>query len=269
MNTKIISQYIFLVVLILIQCETNVTNHQNISNPQNVRTPPNGVPSYELSDINNIVWTFDSYIIGRQPVDISSYDPFHLALNDSSFFGDDGCNRYGGRYELKGDTICPRDEWITMRACSNVLSFPWCHFVIPYRYSIRLDQGVFLLNRGDSLYRFTSEFIAEIDSQLLEVRWYLLPDTQVTFLFNHLRDFEAEYKSTESNPFNFGTIGGVYGLGSENKILFYERREWGQGIAWAYYLKNILNSNIYIIKNDTLILMVENDSTSFKFIGMK
>ena len=225
--------------------------------------------SYEISDIKNIVWTLESFKIGDQKVDLSSYAPFHLVYDDSLFLGDDGCNKYGGIYETNGDSVFPVDAWITEMACNNVKSFSWEHLAEPYGYQIQFLNGELMLYRDDSIYLYRSNFLEDVDSLLVNKSWDLTSNELIILFFDETRAFEAKYYCNDCDAIGYGTIGGIYGIGDSNTILFYETNYGGSGVEWYNYLKRILSSSSYSIEDSLLILFNESDNTVFEFSLMQ
>ena len=229
------------------------------------RESGNVVESHHMSDIENIVWTLESLEIGVQPIDLSSYAPFHLIYGDSSFSGDDGCNRYGGIYHTKCDTVVPARVTATEMACSNINSFSWQHLTAPYRYQILLVNGELMLHRSDSIYTYRSGFLEDVDSSLVDKSWSLTSNVLVTLALDDNRGFQAGYDCDDSDNAGCGTIGGIYGIGDNNTILFYKTRSGGSGLQWYRYLMRILSSSSYSIEDDLLIFSNEGDSVTFEF----
>ncbi len=219
-------------------------------------------PSSDLiSYAKNIVWTLESYEIAGQAIDLSSYPPFNLVYGDSVFFGDDGCNSYEGIYETNGDSIFPKDLGITALCGSNGF-FSALHLGEPYRYKLHLENSELTLFHSDSIYTYRSDFLEDVDSLLIDKKWILTSDANVTLFFFEDRIFEANYDQKNSN-IGSGTIGGIYGIGNNNTILFYDTESSGSGLQWYHYLKTILNSPSYIVENNLLILF--SDSATFEF----
>lgn len=221
--------------------------------------------SYEISDIENIVWTLESLEIGVQPIDLSSYAPLHLIYDDSLFFGDDGCNKYGGIYYANGDTVLPARVWITEMFCDNINSFSLQHLTEPYRYQILLANSELMLHKSDSTYTYRSDFLEDVDSLLIDKSWSLTSNVLVTLVFGDTRAFQAGYDCDDSDNAGCGTIGGVYGIGDSNTILFYVTNSGGSGLQWYRYLRRILSSSSYSVEDDLLILSNESDSATFEF----
>lgn len=245
-----------LLILFTTSCDKIITESGNVDE------------LYEISDIKNIVWTLESFEIGGQTIDLSSYAPFHLVYDDSLFFGDDGCNKYGGIYNTNGDTALIVDAWITDMACDNVNSFSWEHLTEPYRYQIQFANSELMLSNNDSIYTYISNFLEDVDSLLIDKSWSLTSNVLVTLVFDETRAFEAEYNCNDSDSVGCGTIGGIYGIGDSNTILFYDTNSGGSGIEWNNYLKRILSSSSYIIEDSLLILSNKSDNTTFEFSVM-
>ncbi|MCG8603448.1 META domain-containing protein, partial [bacterium] len=81
-----------------------------------------------LSDVKHVIWTFDSQLQDGTRVDLSSFEPFNLIFAEGDFFGDDGCNFYGAKYEIQSDRIVPIDLAITDQLC-DIQSLPVDHLV--------------------------------------------------------------------------------------------------------------------------------------------
>lgn len=246
-----------LLILFTISCNKIITESGNVDE------------SYEISDIKKIVWTLEFFEIGGQTIDLSSYAPFHLVYDDSLFFGDDGCNKYGGIYYTNGDTVLPVNTWITEIACSNINSFSWEYLTELYRYQIQFTNSQLMLYKSDSIYTYRSNFLEDVDGLLIDKSWSLTSNMLVTLVFDETRTFEAEYDCNDSDNVGCGTIGGIYGMGDSNTILFYETNGSGSGVEWHNYLKRILSSSSYRIEDSLLILSNESDSATFEFYVME
>lgn len=242
-----------LLILFTISCGKNSTESGNVDEP------------YEISHVKKIVWTLESYEIAGQIIDLSSYAPFHLVYDDSLFLGDDGCNKYGVIYDTNGDSVLPVHAWITEMYCHNVNSFSWEHLREPYTYQIRFENNELAINTTDAIYTYRSDFLEDVDSLLIGKIWSLTSNILVTLVFDETRTFRAEYDCDDSDNSGCGTIGGIYGIGNGNTILFYETNGGGSGVEWYNYLKRILSSSLYSIENNLLILFNESDSTTFEF----
>ena len=240
-------------ILFTISCDKIITESGNVD------------VSYEISDIKNIVWTLESFKIGGQTIDLSSYAPFHLVYDDSLFLGDDGCNRYGGIYYTNGDTVLPVDAWITEIACTNINSFSWQYLTESYRYQIQFTNSELMLYKSDSIYTYRSNFLEDVESLLIDKSWSLTSNVLVTLVFDETRAFETEYDCNDSDNVGCGRIGGIYGIGDSNTILFYETNSGGSGVEWNSYLKRILSSSSYGIEDSLLILSNESDNMTFEF----
>ena len=107
---------------------------------------------FQITDVVNVIWTLESQDIGGQEVDLSTYLPFHLVFGAGEFFGDDGCNSYGARYEVKSDRIIPGDFAMTDQLC-NVESFPTQHLVEPYRLRIHKNELKIFVDKSTYVYR--------------------------------------------------------------------------------------------------------------------
>ncbi len=250
---------VILLILFAVGCEKNTTEliGKDESN--------NSEGSYELSDIKNIIWTLEFYEMKGQAIELSSYAPFHLAFDDSLFFGDDGCNHYGGLCRTTGDSVVPLNCWITEIACSNISSASWWHLTFPYKYEIRLKTRELTLYTGDSKYIYKSNFLEDVDSLLIDKTWSLTSNPLVTLFFDKTRKFQAEYNCDAGDDSGCGTTWGIYGIGDGNSILFYGTGSSGYGSAWLDYLKSILRSSAYSVENSSLILSNADAGTAFKF----
>ena len=246
-----------LFIMFTISCEKNITKLINTDD------------SYKIADIKNFVWTLESYEINGQLIDLSSYEPFHLVYDDSLFFGDDGCNQYGGIYETNGNSVIPADFWITEIACTNINTFTWLHLTKPYRYDILFENSEMMLYQSNSRYTYRSNFLENADSLLIDKTWSLKSNELVKLAFDKTRVFEAKYDCDNMNNSGCGIVGGIYGIGAAHTILFYETNSSGSGIKWHAYLKKLLSSSSYSIKDSLLILSNESDSTTFEFMMME
>ena len=253
--------FIVFVTSIFLMCQVRI--NANDDNRENVCNIPRMVdPGSDLiSNVKNILWTLNFYEIAGQVIDFSSYQPFNLVYGDSVFFGDDGCNSYEGIYKTNGDSIYPRDFGITALCGSNGF-FSALHLGKPYQYRLQLENSELKHFCNDSTYTFKSDFVKDVDSLLVSKNWILTTNANVTLFFSEDRIFEANYDQKNSN-IGSGTIGGIYGIGENNTILFYDTKSCGSGLQWYHYLKTVLSSPSYIVENNLLILF--SDSSTFEF----
>lgn len=222
----------------------------------------------------NIVWTVESYEIDGNAQNISSYEPFHLVYGDSLFFGDDGCNTYGGLYEVHEDSVFPGDWWMTLLFC-DVVSFPVEHLTEAYRYDIQIDRRELIISAGDSVYIYRSNFLNEIDSLFPHKEWVLKSSSDFEFeqilgegvrivlRLDENRGFEAEWVcARDPDNYGCGEIQGLFGIGDKRSIRFYRTGARGTGTEWSRYLTRILKSSYYEASDSTLTL---SDSALFEF----
>jgi len=116
---------LFILVTFIIGCNNNTTGPSIVEN------------ATTISDICRIIWTLESFQIDNMEIDLSNYLPFNLLFDDSTFLGDDGCDKYSGYYEIHGDTLVPKQVGKTL-LCDGTNLFPLNHLITPYRYKINL-----------------------------------------------------------------------------------------------------------------------------------
>lgn len=241
-------------------------------------TEPEEEISVKISDVRNMVWTLEGFEIGGQSQDPSSYEPFHLVYGDSLFHGDDGCNNYGGVYEVQKDRVFPGDWWMTEMACPSIQTFSVDHLIEPYRYGIQIDENELVISSGDSIYTYRSDHLKDVDSLLLDREWVLNSASapgldelvgrglQITLEFDSERGFEAEWVcGTSKYYYGCGEIRGLYGIGNSHSILFYETGSGGRGVQWREYLNRILSSSFYQVSDTLLVLEDSGGTETFEF----
>ncbi len=225
-------------------------------------TSPIDVPP--MFPISNILWTLESVETEGKAVDLSPYTPFHLVYTDRGFFGDDGCNHFTGIYRISGDTVITTNARITKKACINMNRFSWGFLSEPYHYQIRLSDGELTLQNDRSVYTFGSDFTEDVDSRLIHKDWRLTSNPSVRLSFDATRTFQSEYICGDDDT-GCGSMGGVFGIGEDNTIMFYRNEGGGSDDGWSGLLKSILRSSSYMVRDGTLTLTNESDGATFEF----
>ena len=242
-------------------------------------TKPEDETPLVISDVMNIVWTLDSYELEGQAMDLSTYEPFHLVYGGGEFFGDDGCNRYGGIYETNGDAIFPGyDTWMTLGSC-DVKSFSMEHLTEANSYTIQADNSELTIHTSDAIYTYKSNFLKDVDSLLIDKKWVLTSSNDpqyeeiktqqlhstLTFDQNRVFNSTVKWYSADENVLLYNETYGVYGIGSNNTILFYHKGGGGKGSQPLFFARKILSSSSYSVEDNSLILFNEGDNTAFEF----
>jgi heat shock protein HslJ len=238
-------------------------------------TEPQDKPVLRIADVTNIVWTLEGYEIAGEDIDLSSYELFHLIYDPEAYVGDDGCNKYGGTYEIKGDSVLPKSGWITLLNC-DTNNFSFQHLTEPYK--VRIDSNELMINRDDAAYTYRSNFMNSIaNSPLANKTWELIfsndPEFELLKLQNNSpklilnmdRSFKINWFCVDNIFFECNEIIGVFGTGKSESILFYRRGSSIAGDIGLRFVAKILSSSSYGVHNDILTLFNKSDSTTFEF----
>jgi heat shock protein HslJ len=231
--------------------------------------------AFEISDIKNIVWTLQAVEKAGRVANIPV--TFHLIYNEERFFGDDGCNSFGGRYEARNDSIFPDDIIQTEKACANA-TFPIQHLAEPYRMQIAKNE--LRLFAKDAIYTYKSDVTDSITNNPLIKTWILSAATDPEFadiqrqqliptlLFDESRGFKLAWYCASGNTFGCDEIFGIFGVGAGGKILFYPTG-WQQHAPGSEFMQRILSASSYSFAEETLLLFNESTGAMFEFKAVR
>ncbi len=205
--------------------------------------------SLPVSQAHKLIWTLDK----------SGYEPFNLIFNREQFFGDDGCNAFGGSYETRNDSIFPGQVSQTLKLC-DVKGFPILHLTQPYR--IHVASGVLLLFTQQGLFAYKSAVTDSIKDSPVLGNWVLHTSTEPEFSYiqrqalipkltvDATRQFKIEWYCVPENPFGCDEISGLFGLGGA-RIKFYKTgwKNHGDGLG---FVERILGCTEYTVESDSL-----------------
>ena len=225
-----------------------------------------------ISDITNIIWTLDE----------SGYAPFHLIYSLGHFFGDDGCNRFGGAYEARNDSVFPTDVAQTQQLCS-VNAFPLQYLAEPYR--IHITRSGLRIFTQEGIFTYRTDVADDIEDSPLIQCWVLAASTDPAFaeiqtsqptptlLFDRNRGFRLAWSRADINSLGYDEVFGIFGTGAGNRILFY-KTGWRRYAQRYDLMERILNSSSYSVNPDTLkapvlILLNESYGSRFEFKTIK
>lgn len=264
-------------LIILTGCENSPRNpmESQTNNPELQRG---------IADINNIVWTLASVEEDGNQVDISWYPPFRLLFDDTQFHGDDGCNWFNGPYEARNDSVYPGNIAQTLRLCIRA-SFSISHLTKPYR--IEIDKNDLHIYAGSGAFHYRSAASDSVrNSELTSLKNFRLNEstdpeypaiqsqlTIPTLIFDDDRTFKLTwYGSDNDSLFESNQLSGIFGLGEDGTVLFYqmEGSYTGPGSIAENFMQRILESSSYVIekhepKGAKLILFNENNGARFEF----
>ncbi len=237
-----------------------------------------------VSEVNNIVWTLAKAQEKGSDVDISRLPAFHLIFDENQFFGDDGCNWFGAQYEMKNDSIYPEALSETWRLCIRA-SFSVQHLTEPFQVSIS-GSGL-QIKRAQSVYTYKSEVRDSIENSGLVGGWQLHDSTDPEFAdiqtqgliptlsFDENRTFEIVWYCVDESSFGCDQIGGIFGVGKNGAVLFYQREGayHGEG-AGEGFMQRILGSNSFEIdpgvqKAAVLKLVNEANNATYEFSAIR
>jgi hypothetical protein len=197
-------------------------------------------------------------------VDLSSFEPFNLIFAESQFFGDDGCNSFGAKYEIKDGVIVPKDFVMTAQICP-VQNLPLAHLVESFR--IRIRGAELRISALNSDYVYKTEFSNRIDdSPLLAREWKLAasndpefadintPKLRPVLQFDGERTFKIAWNCDQDNVFGCSEIPGLFGVGDAKRIQFYRKGGQVSGTRGLDLVERILGSSSYDFEDNSLTL---------------
>lgn len=242
---------------------------------ERVPTAPLAEKRLALAQVNSIVWTLSDCAMTGAKKNLSTYEPVHLVFSDSLFWGDDGCNLYGSRYQSKNDSILPNLFSMTEKACGSVI-FPVQFLSKPFVLTV-YDTRIIIQNQN-SRYTFSSDFTDPIDAiPQYEKPWRLIgatdpmvADIQAKGLVSALvlgknRTFDFALNWQEDNArVNYQT-NGVFGVGDRGVWLFYQQGGSSAGIGPSILAQKILLSNRYQLNQNRLTLINDSDAVQYVF----
>ncbi len=258
--------YVWIATLILFfSCDNSPTD----SDPSSklLRTP------LKFSDVINVIWHLEEFKIAGQQGDAEDFEKFSFIIGDSTFVGFDGCNWYGGRYEIENNKISFFDIGSTEIACNlTVFSVNKLHG----SFNLEITTKRLILSNPDSVLIFSSNTTNDVKGSLLIGKIWQVSDSNApefnllksldllpAFEFYEDRKFRAEWYCSNDNIFGCNDRNGFFGLGDNNIILFWE---WGGSYAHPtglenmednVFIKRIFNSTSYTINNNVLRLSDE------------
>ncbi|MDA0745514.1 MAG: META domain-containing protein [bacterium] len=215
-----------------------------------------GVP-----DIGNFVWTMNR----------SGYEPVQLIFNAEGFHGYDGCNWFGGRYVAKGDSIFPSDVAQTQRGCT-VRTFSIGYLAKPFR--LQVGENELRIFSPDGTFTFKSDVTGSLENSPLVRKWVLKASTDPAFtevqaqnlvptlMLGEDRTFKISWYCVAENSFGCDEISGVFGIGANRKILFYQAG-WKTHAGGLELVERILEASTYTVEMDRL--MLANGGMTYQF----
>jgi hypothetical protein len=211
----------------------------------------------------------------------SDYEPFTYILEERTFVGFDGCNWYGGGYELKDSIVTFYDFSITEMAC-NLIVFPAIELQGAYQLDITTEH--LLLARNDTILTFISHHTNRVEhSPLIGKMWQLTDSNAPEFgrldslnllpviEFDDQRIFSTIWYFSGTNSQACNEKYGFYGLGNDQHILFWQKGSkyaappGTQNMEDARFIDRILQCRTCTITGAILKLINENDGLFFKF----
>ncbi len=267
-STLVVSTVLSALFMIIAGCEST-----------NSLESPASQTEAAIADIRNIVWTLNRAHKNNEDIDLRHLPPFRLLFNDSLFFGDDGCNLYGGRYVSNNDSIFPHDLGQTERLCLQA-TFPVDHLAEPFR--LEIAPARLRVKRSNDVYTYESDFTLKIADTPIIGNWILESSTDADFSeierqqlipmlsFTSNREFKIVWFCQPDNIFDCNELSGIFGIGRAGRILFYRGGSKVSGSQGLAFMGRILDSSVFTIAPDVsnggrLTLVNEGNNTNFKF----
>jgi len=265
--------YVWIAALIvLFSCDNSPTDSDSLS--KTLGTP------LKFSDAINVIWHLEEFKIANQQGDAADFELFTFIIGDSTFLGFDGCNWYGGKYELADNKISFFDIASTEIAC-NLTVFP-CN-QLQDTFNLEITTKRLALSKPDKVLTFSSNTTNDVKGSPLIGKTWQVSDSNApefnliksldllpAFQFYENRKFRVEWYCSNDNIFGCNERNGFFGLGDNHVILFWE---WGgsyscptglENLEDDVFIKRIFNSTSYAINNNVLRLSDEKASLFFE-----
>jgi heat shock protein HslJ len=265
--------YVWIAALILFfSCNNSPTDSDSLS--KTLDTP------LKFSDAINVIWHLEEFKIADQQGDAEEFERFTFIIGDSTFVGFDGCNWYGGRYEIEDNKISLFDIGSTEIAC-NLTVFQ-CN-QLQDTFDLEITTKRLVLSKSDRVLTFSSNATNDVkgspligkiwqvsDSNAPEFRLLKSLDLLPVLEFYENREFRIEWYCSDDNIFGCNERNGFFGLGDNHIILFWE---WGGSYAHPAglenmednrFIKRIFKSTFYEINNNVLRLSDERADLFFE-----
>lgn len=230
----------------------------------NNATNPQESELLQLEDIKNLIWSRSK----------PGSAPFYLIYDDANFFGDDGCNSFGGEYQARGDSVFPGGLSQTLLIC-DISTLSAIHLSKPYH--MRATQNELRLYTEEGMITYASEVTAPVANSPVLGKWQLRASTDPEFeelqrqqllptlSLDGERGFKIEWRCSPDNAFGCNQISGLFGLDAREKILLYKKGISAHGQGGLSFMAGILYASTYTVAADTLTLFNEKTETKYFF----
>ena len=240
---------------------------------------------YTISQIKNVPYRLNRVSYGDSILNIQTLFPYGFAIDDTSIFGRDGCNRFSGSYVSDNDSITFLYIISTATACFPPSPFELCMLVGTWK--LILADTTFVLKRHDTTIVFSSNCTMPIKgSAFTYTVWSLVSSNDTLFSLMeslHLlptiemspqRQFELEWYPAPRNRYllhNF--MAGLFGIGENNTINYYSSRDeivtpdnWTYDFNDRWFMMRILGSDHYSYTDSTFRLENRSEGFYYNFI---
>jgi hypothetical protein len=139
--------------------------------------PPGSNPL--VQSYRNVPWRMVYARTGGEIIDLSATPPFILLLNDTLFFGRDGCNWYWINFVVRGDSFQLTNLIATEMACGGD-QFSADHLV--GSWNIVSSPGLLTFTSGERMLQFASRYTHPLDGNpLVAQTWRLEASNDTVF----------------------------------------------------------------------------------------
>ena len=233
-----------------------------------------------FSDAINVVWHFDGLNTNGSWKDAGDFESFTFIIGDSTFRGFDGCNWFGGSYLLSDNQISFHDIVSTEIYCAlSVFSTT----SLQGTFKLEITSKQLVLRKSGMVLQFTSNTTNGVKgTPLIGKTWQVTASNSTEFLklkaqdllprfeFDQNRKFRVEWYCSKNNIFGCNERFGFYGLGDNNRFLF-----WAYGGSYSHphsldnfedqlFVEEIFKANFYSISNNVLKLQNNNSGIFYE-----
>jgi hypothetical protein len=239
-----------------------------------------------LHQIENVPWSLSKATIGGKAINTGQIINYRFLFGDSSIYGYDGCNWFGGEYRYSNGTITyPTGIWSTEIACISNTDFISSN--IPKVSNLQIYDTTITLFSSDTSITLTSKYLESItnysfiykkwklsssNENIIDslVRYDLLPELEFTINRKYKLRWDHVY---QNNELRYNYILGSIGIASDSTISMYISGSSQTVSSYpinVYVVANrILHSNKIIIESQNITLwnISENKYYRFKVIN--
>ena len=258
-------------LLVIVACHKSPTNSTYLYK--------SGGTPLDLPEIINVIWGLEEYEISGNYGIATAFESFTFIISDSTYFGYDGYNWYGGKYVAMDSLITLYYLTTTEIAC-NLTVFPSNHLLGEFQLEITTEY--LSLFNDEKKILFTSKTTNDVkESALVGKTWKVINSNAPEFEllnsqellpsieFGQDRTFRIEWYQSATNIFGENVCAGYFGLGDDGAIKFWEgsgnysHPPVLEGTEDEAFVNSIVNCISYAINSNVLSLFEANSEVYF------